>query len=61
MNSTLSAGELNVMTSFCGFNRANGSGYGVCNSCNQKATIPSNPVTFTTSGDQNRGLGADKQ
>jgi hypothetical protein len=30
---TLSAGELTKLTTFCSFNIANGSGFGVCNSC----------------------------
>ena len=29
----LSTGELQKMTSYCGFIQANGSGYGICNSC----------------------------
>ena len=36
-SATLSAGELTKMTSYCGFIRANGSGYGICGSCQQGA------------------------
>jgi hypothetical protein len=54
-NSTLSAGELNVMASFCGFIKANGSGFGICKSCAASSGFP------VISGGQNQGLGADKQ
>ena len=37
-NSTLSAAELNVMTSFCGFIQSNGSGYGICKFCQGNST-----------------------
>ena len=55
-NSTLSAAELSVMTSFCGFIQANGSGYGICRSCQtgQFGLGPNDPS-------HNTGLGADKQ
>ena len=60
-NSTLSQGEQNVMTSFCGFIRANGSGYGICSSCDLKSVNGNPPTTTKTTYEQNLGLGADKQ
>ena len=56
-NSTLSASELAVMTSFCGFIQANGSGFGICRSC-QGAGGGRIPIG---SESQNTALGADRQ
>ena len=47
-NSTLATAEYANMAAFCGFIKANGSGYGICKSC---AVLPGNNI----------GLGADHQ
>ena len=36
-NATLSAGELTKLTTYCGFIIADGTGFGICNSCRQGA------------------------
>ena len=55
-NATLSTAELAVMTSFCGFIQANGSGYGICRAC-QTGTNGLGPDNLN----MRTGLGADKQ
>jgi hypothetical protein len=55
-SSTLSPAERAVMTSFCGFIKSNGSGFGVCDSC--RGLGPNQPDTKNTN---NKGLGGDKQ
>jgi len=56
-NSTLSTAEQNVMTSLCGFIQSNGSGYGICRSC-QGAGGGRIPIGASS---QNRGLSAERQ
>ena len=56
-NSTLSSAELAVMTSFCGFIQANGSGYGICRAC-QTGTFG---LGANNDGLYRTGLGGDKQ
>jgi hypothetical protein len=56
-NSTLSAAEQNVMTALCGFIQGNGSGFGICRSC-QGAGGGRLPIG---SDSQNRGLSGEKQ
>ena len=64
-NSTLSAQEQAVMTGYCGFIKLNGSGYGICRSCDLTHTaFGTNPASQTVPNnapEQNQGLGADKQ
>jgi len=55
-NSTLSNAERNVMTSYCAFIHANGSGYGVCRAC-QRGLLGLGPDDTY----HNRGLGGEKQ
>jgi hypothetical protein len=56
-NSTLSVAEQTVMTSYCAFIKANGSGFGICRSCQGPGggLVPVGPAS------QNRGLAGDKQ
>jgi len=64
-NSSLSAQEQAIMTSYCGFIKLTGSGFGICRSCDLAASaVGINPATQTTvnnSPEQNTGLGAAKQ
>ena len=63
-NSTLSAAERAIMTSYCGFIKLNGSHYGICTSCDFGATpYPTNPADQTVAVPLNNdgGLGTAKQ
>ena len=62
-NSTLSAAERSVMTSFCGFIQANGSGYGICKACEFfRVGSPAPTVVFGPNNPAyNTGLGGDKK
>lgn len=54
-NATLSSAERSVMTSFCGFIQANGSGFGICRACQTGdfGLGPNDPA-------YRRGLGTEK-
>jgi hypothetical protein len=65
-NSTLSTPELNIMSGYCGFIKLNGSGYGICRSCDLgHSAYGINPASQTDATaktpEQNQGLGADKK